>query len=189
MPEQPSLPGFDGAEPTDRLFFALYPDLDAAMRIGDLARRRRAFYGMTGTPVLAEHLHVTLHHLGNFVGLPRGIVSSAREAGAAVSATPFGVVFDRVESFLHGPFVMRAGAGEADLTAFHRRLGEAMKMAGLAHKVKSGFTPHVTLLRDRVLVDAQAVDPIGWTVREFALVHSLLGQTRHIVLARWPLIG
>jgi 2'-5' RNA ligase len=28
---------------------------------------------------------------------------------------------------------------------------------------------------------------IAWRVREFVLVHSLLGRTVHLPLARWPL--
>ena len=55
--------------------------------------------------------------------------------------------------------------------------------------VASQVTPHVTLLYDDVLVEERAVEPIRWTVREFVLVHSLLGQTRHVPLARWPLGG
>jgi len=47
----------------------------------------------------------------------------------------------------------------------------------------------VTLLYDDVLVQERAVEPIRWTVSEFVLVHSLLGQTRHIPLARWSLGG
>jgi 2'-5' RNA ligase len=40
-----------------------------------------------------------------------------------------------------------------------------------------------------ILLEARAVEPIRWTVREFVLVHSLLGQTRHVPLARWSLGG
>jgi 2'-5' RNA ligase len=47
----------------------------------------------------------------------------------------------------------------------------------------------MTLLYDDRSVAEQAVETIGWTAREFVLVHSLLGQTRHIPLGRWPLRG
>jgi 2'-5' RNA ligase len=57
----------------------------------------------------------------------------------------------------------------------------------LARWAKGVFTPHVTLLYDGMSVAEQPVDPISWTVGEFVLVHSLLGQTRHIILDRWPL--
>ena len=45
----------------------------------------------------------------------------------------------------------------------------------------------MTLLYDRRMVAEQAVEPVHLTVREFALVHSLVRQSRHIELARWPL--
>jgi hypothetical protein len=31
------------------------------------------------------------------------------------------------------------------------------------------------------------IAPIGWPVRDFALVLSLAGQSRHIHVGRWPL--
>jgi len=47
----------------------------------------------------------------------------------------------------------------------------------------------VTLLYDDCSVAEQAVETICWTAREFVLVHSLIGQTLHVPLARWPLRG
>jgi 2'-5' RNA ligase len=60
-------------------------------------------------------------------------------------------------------------------------------LAGVRHKSGKQFTPHVTLLRDRISVPEQEIEPICWTAREFVLVHSLLGQTQHIPLGRWSL--
>jgi 2'-5' RNA ligase len=51
------------------------------------------------------------------------------------------------------------------------------------------FTPHVTLLYDRRCIDEQPIEPVGWTVREFALVLSLIGKTQHVPLGRWQLRG
>ena len=52
------------------------------------------------------------------------------------------------------------------------------------------FVPHVTLLRDkRHLLPSMPVEPIEWKVTEFVLVHSLLGETTHRVLARFPLVS
>jgi 2'-5' RNA ligase len=47
----------------------------------------------------------------------------------------------------------------------------------------------VTLLYDDHLVAEHAVEPVSWVVREFALVHSLIGKTSHIVLGRWSVSG
>jgi len=64
--------------------------------------------------------------------------------------------------------------------------GGALAKAGVGARQS---TPHLTLLYDARRVDEQPIDPIRWTVREFVLVHSLLGQTRYIPLGKWPLRG
>jgi 2'-5' RNA ligase len=56
-----------------------------------------------------------------------------------------------------------------------------------AAEVEDAFKPHVTLLRDPLRAKPLRVNPIVWTVRDFVLIHSLLGQTKHVHLGRWPL--
>lgn len=181
------------SRPTDRLFFALFPDDAAAVRIAQIADRLRVEHGLKSSRLEAERFHVTLHHLGDYEGLPQGVVAAAVEAGAAVAAAPFAVAFDRVMSFSAKPggrpFVLHGGDGVAALKAFQQALGVAMTKAGLGRWVKPKFTPHVTLLYDDAAVADRTVPPVAWTAHEFVLVHSLLGQTRHIRLGRWPLRG
>jgi RNA 2',3'-cyclic 3'-phosphodiesterase len=193
MPEQLSLPGFEAApQPTDRLFFAIFPDVDAAARIAQLARRLRSEHGLKGKPLATKRLHVTLHYLGDYVGLPQAIVAAASAAAATVALPSFEVALDRVASFSgrprNRPFVLLGGDGVAALTAFQQALGTALEKAGLGSRAKSPYTPHVTLLYGNHSVAGQAVETVGWTVHEFVLVHSLLGRTRHVPLARWPLL-
>jgi 2'-5' RNA ligase len=192
MPGQSSLPGFDDAPaPTDRLFFALFPDAQAAERIAECARQLRAEHGLHGTPLKTERFHITLHHLGDYAGLPQGVVDMASQAAAAVKSAPFSVSFDRAASFSSSPrnrpLVLRGDAGLAELMVFQRALGVEMSKAGLGRWSKPAYTPHVTLLYDDRAVAEQAVEPITWTAGEFVLVHSLIGQTLHVPLARWPL--
>ncbi len=135
-------------------------------------------------------LHVTLHHLGDFVGLRQDIVDLSIEAAATIQAPAFEVVLDRVMSFKRRhnlPMVLCGGEGVAALESFQRELGRAMQHVGLGMKAERHFRPHVTLLYDDRAIAEQAVEPIAWTAREFVLVHSLLGQTRHVPLARWKL--
>jgi 2'-5' RNA ligase len=191
-PEQSSLVGFDPApRPTDRLFFAIFPADGAAARIAELARHLRGELGLKGRPLAIDRFHVTLVHLGDFVGLPKNIVEAARTVAAAVAAPPFEIVFDRVESFGGGraklPFVLRANEGVVALTAFQQTLVVALAKAGLGSGTKSSYTPHVTLLYDKSPVPGQAVETVAWTAHEFVLVRSLLGRTRHVALERWPL--
>ncbi len=177
-------------EPRDRLFFALFPDPPAAARIVARAEALRARHAMTGRVQDAARMHITLHHLGDFAGVPHRIVESASTAASAVAAAPFEVTFDSATSFGGNPkalpFVLLGDENHA-LKAFQKTLGGAMAKALLAPDAQ--FTPHVTMLRDPVSAPEQLIEPITWTVREFVLIHSLIGQTRHIPLGRWALRG
>jgi 2'-5' RNA ligase len=64
-----------------------------------------------------------------------------------------------------------------------------MTRVGLGRWVVPRFTPHLTLLYDNRYVEGRDVEPIAWSVREFVLIHSVLGKTRHIHLGRWPLLA
>jgi 2'-5' RNA ligase len=196
MSEQLSFPGFAPPPPrvmTDRLFFAAFPDPLTAERIAQLAGRQRDLLGLRARAFAPDRFHITLNHLGDYPSLPGDIVAAATQAGAAIAFAPFEVAFDRVESFFKRsgsrPFVLRGGEGLDGVVAFQRALGAAMVKAGLGKHVERSFTPHVTLLYDDQMIAALPVEAIGWTVREFVLVHSLLGQTRHVALARWTLGG
>jgi RNA 2',3'-cyclic 3'-phosphodiesterase len=160
------------------------------MSIGRLAQHLHDDHRLRGRPLATDRLHVTLHHLGDYVGLRRDIVDLAVGAVTGIESPSFDVVFDRVMSFKrrhNAPLVLCGGESVAALESFQRDLGNAIHKVGLGTKTEQRFKPHVTLLYDDQPVVEQAVEPIGWTVHEFVLVHSLLGQTRHIPLARWKL--
>jgi tRNA(adenine34) deaminase len=181
--------GPDDGRPTDRLFLAVLPDAATAERMERLAHTLRKRLGLTGTPQSAERLHITLNHLGDFRAIPQNIVDAASRAVSSLVATPpFEVTLDRVVSFRageHKPLVLVGGEGVAALEGFHRQLQKALVKHGI--KPEARFKPHVTLLRDRSGVAEQAVESFTWTVGEVVLVHSLLGRTRHLPLARWSL--
>jgi 2'-5' RNA ligase len=180
------------AEP-DRVFFAILPPRHAALAIAERIRLLRAEHELRGRPTAATQLHISLHGLGRFFQIPSVIIASAREAGASVAMRPFEIAFDRVLSFGKGdgkrPLVLRPGDDTMALAAFHRRLGDAMTKAGLRRSRASHFTPHMTLLYDDRAVKEQAIAPIRFPVDGFVLVHSLVGRSRYIELARWPLRG
>jgi 2'-5' RNA ligase len=191
MSAQLSLPGLDIEAPAaDKLLLVISLDANTAERTLELARRERRENGLTGQPLLASRLHITLHHLGNYAGVPKDVVAKARKAAEAVKAAPFDILLNRVMSYAANrdkqPLVLCGGEVTA-LVAFQRSLGEELAKAGLGRWAKSSFTPHVTLLYDNKTVDEHAVEPIGWTVREFVLLHSLVGKTQHIPLGRWSL--
>jgi 2'-5' RNA ligase len=193
---QSSFPGFEEAKPTDRLFLALFPPPETALQIAELASQIRSAHALRGRPLEAARFHITLNHLGDYVGLPPDVVRQARAAVAEAAALtqPFAVAFNRAESFAsmprNRPLVLRGDdEGLSALMAFHKVLGTALKKANLGQWAKPGYTPHVTLLYDDSLLGATSVPPVAWTAGEIVLVQSLLGETRHVHLARWPLSG
>jgi 2'-5' RNA ligase len=206
-PGAPPREGIPETRPTDRLLFAVYPEPQvAATRIAPLAQRLRSELNLRGKPIATERLHATVHFLGDYAALPPDLVSAARAAGSALRMAPFEVTFDRVASFnnrsRNRPLVLKdggtgsgasssglVGGGIRSLRDFHHALGEALLGVGLGRWASPVFTPHVTLLYDDRAVEETPVEDIGWTVREFVLVHSLLGGGRHVALARWPLTG
>jgi 2'-5' RNA ligase len=110
-------------------------------------------------------------------------------AGGSVDVAPFDVTFDRVSRGAQGSLVLRSGDKDGGLAGLHRGLGLSMKRTGLGAWVGGSFTPHMTLLYDDTIVEDVPIQPIGWTVREVTLVHSLIGRSIHIRLARWALRG
>jgi 2'-5' RNA ligase len=172
---------------TDRLFFAICPDETTAASIVDLAWNFRDDYSLRGLPLLPQHIHSTLWHIGDdFFPPPDKLVQALVQRASGVRMPPFRASFDHVESFSGGALVLRGHDGVAGLDMLHAKLGTAL---GIASRKPTGvaFAPHVTLLRDKRLLELKPVQPIEWTVTEFVLVHSLLGKTVHRHLARFPL--
>ncbi|GLQ50963.1 RNA 2',3'-cyclic phosphodiesterase [Dyella flava] len=187
MSSQGSLPGFDPAIPTDRLFLAVFPDPQHAAQLETWAAQRLATQGFRGKPVEAGRLHVTLFHLGDYTELPPGLVAQASEALSHLAAEPFAIRFDRVGSFssrhANAAWVLTASEGNEALHALHKQLATHLRTAALAQHTRDSFTPHMTLVYDKAAVPFESIEPLTWPVREVLLIHSLLGKTRHIRLA------
>ena len=201
MPEHSDLFGsIPPPKPTDRLFFALFPSDEAIPQIVKTSQQLREEHGLTGKSLSNDRLHVTLHHVGDYAGggLPNGLVEAAQDAALKIAMPTFEITFDRVMSFAgsprNKPFVLRGNerhdGGLAALMAFQQAFYLAMCRAGLqGPRANAKFAPHVTLMYDSQGLPEQVVKPIRWRAQDFVLVHSLLGQTKHIHLGRWPIRG
>ena len=186
-------------KPTDRLFFALFPSEEAIPHIVKTSQQLRDEHGLAGKSLSNDRLHVTLHHVGDYAGgLPNGLIEAAQNVASTIAMPAFDVTFDRAMSFAgspkNKPFVLRGNerfdGGLADLMAFQKAFYLAMCRAGLqGPRANAKFAPHVTLIYDEHAVPEQAVEPIRWSARDFVLVHSLIGQTKHIHLGLWPIRG
>jgi 2'-5' RNA ligase len=182
IPESPQL---------HRLFLALLPDATTAAALERLAHALRHKHGLHCWPLPTAHFHVSLHGLCDDMDLRRDMIEIARAAAAKISIAPFALTFDRAMSFRRNqetqPFVLRESGGHAPLHQLYRDLGAALLQAGLRHPSAPRFTPHLTLLYDPRIIGEQKIEPVSWTVTEFALIHSLLGRTQYRILDRWPL--
>ncbi|HJR55596.1 MAG TPA: 2'-5' RNA ligase family protein [Rhizomicrobium sp.] len=190
MSDQLSLPGL-AAAPTDRLFFALMPEAPAAAQAGELVENLRGSCRLTGRALPSRRLHVTLHHVGDFAGLPEAVVGRAKEAGDGLKQQGFAIRFDRAGSFLRKqrtlPLVLRGGAGVTPLIAFQDALGKALATRGF--RPSSHYTPHMTLLYDSRYVEARDVSPVEWSAKDYVLIRSFIGKSRYEMLGRWALAG
>ncbi|MGA9421073.1 MAG: 2'-5' RNA ligase family protein [Rhodanobacteraceae bacterium] len=172
------------------MFLAVFPDADAAACMVRLGCALRGELRLKRQPIRAERLHVTLHFLGNHSGLPHGVIAAVRAAAGRITQPAFEVAFDRVASFAgrsrKRPLVM-LGDDDFGLSALRGALAGQLELAGLADMVDRRFTPHLTLLYDDHAVAPRRIVRIAWTVREFVLVHSLVGRAEYRILDRWPL--
>ena len=99
MPDQLFLPGFERNPALDSLFFALLLEAENTSQIVRLRQRLCEEFGLSGRRIATDRLHISLHGIGAYDGLPRVVVQRAKEAGAAVLAKPFDIVLDRAMSF------------------------------------------------------------------------------------------
>ncbi|EOH6075405.1 2'-5' RNA ligase family protein [Burkholderia cenocepacia] len=191
---QLTLPGFEATRlmPEHRLFFAVMPDPGTATRMTEQRARLGSDVRISGRPLHAERLHVTLYSLGDFVHVPEVVVERACFAATTIDVPPFGVTFDQMLRFNgrpgHRPFVLTGSDGLDALVMFQRSLVEALRGTRLRISGTS-FTPHVTLLYGDGKFSRCDLEPVTWTVNEFVLIHSWLGKTHYDVIGRWPLTG
>jgi len=168
-----------------RLYLGAVPDSDARAKIDRLSVILKRAHRFAGMPIQPERLHVSLLFLGRPSG---GLIRIGHEAGAAVRMPKFQVAFDRTVSFRgkpgQRPFVLVGRDGWNSLQSLRQQMVDALMRKGLKGWARRAFTPHVTLWYGEREIAENPIEPIGWTVREFVLIHSLRG---HTCLARWPL--
>jgi 2'-5' RNA ligase len=139
----------------------------------------------------AKH-HMTVQFLGNHAGSPASVIARAGPAAMQVKVAPFEVALDRIETFAgqrQSPCVLRCTPdSDRFVRSLRSALGEALVTAGLANLLEERFTPHVTIgYIDRPLDEPVAIAPVAWQVRQFALVESHIGESRHEILGQWRL--
>lgn len=166
-----------------RLFFAIRPPAGAVRYI---VEEQRCFG--PGHAVRPEHLHLTTLIVNDHAIFPAAIAERMCAIGDGIAADQFSIVLDQVAAS-HRSVVMVPSEPLRTFQVFQRRLANGMMRAGLGQRHNWRFSPHVTLLYRHGPPLRQWTDALSWTATEFVLIHSLLGETRHEVLARWPLLA
>ena len=176
---------------THRHFFALLPEAHAAARMEGAAQRLLSRHPRLGRPMPRARLHVSLNGLG--LGLDPGEPRIRRAVRAAAEVRPpaFRVAFNRVATFGRGEgpraVVLRGDEGVLGVDLLQTALHAALVEASLVRRRPRAFEAHVTLVRGQGEVPETPVPTISWTVREFLLVHSIVGRGCYDVVARFPL--
>jgi 2'-5' RNA ligase len=166
-----------------RLFFALWPDEDAAEHLSALSQSVAA--QVEGRPVPRGRIHLTLAFLGE---LAPARAEEAMRAAESARSRAFEMILDQVGSF-RAARVAWAGCSRAapGLKALQTRLAKALRSRDFALEERP-FAAHVTLARKISRAPARAsMPPIVWQAREYTLVRSEAGTGSYTVIKTWRL--
>lgn len=168
---------------TERLFFALWPDLACRRGLQSLMQGLPRHGGREPHP---EDLHLTLVFLGDCAPAAR---ACAEAVAAAIQGTPFDLVFDQV-GYWPRPQILWCAPGvvPAALTGLVAALHQGLQRCGFEPE-RRPYVPHLTLARRARPVPACGLaSSLLWVAREFVLVRSDLQTTPHYqVVGHWPL--
>lgn len=168
--------------PRNRLFYALRPSPLARNLIGV----QRDQLGLAESLVENDRLHITLGITEDFTRQPYAEMKRLIEIGAQVSAAPVPVRLDRISGG-NETIALRPSRRIDALAELGQKLQQGLAHAGLLRDAWD-FHPHVTLLYRKGRPFTRTIPAIGWDATDFVLIHSMLGEHRHVELGRWPLI-
>ena len=175
-----------GAEPTRRLFFALWPTgavRDAVDHFSRHAIRKRA------KRVPARNLHITLAFAGSVTAGVRDCLESGAEQ---IQAEPFDLRIDTV-GYWPRPRIIWAGSGQSPRAAWGlvKSLRELFLVCDLQPEARA-WQPHITLARKAGQgLEIKQMGPVDWSISDFCLVESVTEESgaSYRILRRWPLVG
>lgn len=169
-----------------RLFVAIWPDEVLRQKFyalgGELLGNNR------GRRIPPENLHLTLAFLG-YVNAER---QACLEREVSVIQSPaFTLTLDKAGYWPRRGILWAGGTVPEDLLALVRALNQGLSGCGLAPETRP-YQVHLTLVRNvrRLRLDRNnAIEPLAWQVRQFALVASqtLPEGARYEVLRTWEL--
>lgn len=174
------------ARPTERLFFALWPDEGTRSA---LARVQRDLAPPNGRRVHPEDIHLTVVFLGPATPEQRDCAErTAAKVAARDGSVPFELMLERIGSFPRARvFWCGAPVCPPPLLELVVCLNRELRDCGFVPE-RRPYRPHVTLMRKARPVPAQDLrQPIRWRVGELVLVTGTGAVPRYRVLRRWAL--
>jgi 2'-5' RNA ligase len=192
-----------------RVFFALWPDAEAASHLAALAQHLVTTPGARATP--PQNLHLTLVFVGAVttaqIDQLMAIANDARAEFCAALDSPSGeppdaVRLDRLGFWPQGGILWVGSRAAGALSPSHQRRLFNAAPASLANRLTTRlraagfqieprpFVPHVTLGRRVRCASLPRLEaPLTWPVREFALLESIAQplHPRYETLAVFPL--
>lgn len=174
-------------------FYALIPDDEARREIAATGERFRKSHRANGAVIGPDRLHLSLCPMGKPERLRQPLEAALLEAGAAVRANGFEFALDTAMRFTardgQFPLVLCADAATAEsATRLRKAVAAEQVRTGLQVSGVSSYLPHVVLIEGHAIEAIEdAITPIQWKVRDFVLMRSFFGQSRHEVIGRWPL--
>jgi len=179
----------------DNVFFALTPEGQAGTQAIDIQSGFLPQLGDKPYLVPESCLHVSLLDIGIKKNLVlrsfESTIAMAKEAAGKLEVASFEVGFEKALSFNARPdqskaLVLQMDEGRSQILALCKKLKLCLAMAGV-HSDDKAATPHMTLARTLQTIAPTRVAPLRWTATRLVLVHSVVGEKRHIPLQSWPL--
>jgi 2'-5' RNA ligase len=170
-----------------RLFFALWPDDEARLKITENLNRFNLDQNKSRL-VANNNLHLTLHFVGNTsIAEIECLDAQAR----LVNSRPFDLILD-YSGFFEKPKVLWFGCRQAPRTLYdlHQNLGQKITKCAFEPETRA-YSPHVTVARKIIEApESIAFDPVHWQVNRFVLVESISisGGVRYEVVESYPLV-
>ena len=175
---------------TARVFFALWPPPEVARQLSAVADAFAKSAG--GRATRQETIHLTLAFIGD---VPLERLPDLQRAARKVRAEAFDLTLDQFGLWRHNR-IFWAGCSVlppalAELSAAH--VAELQAAGFSVANAGRSFTPHVTLVRKVMALDAALPQcaPLAWRGEKFVLVRSTLsaGGSSYQTLAEFPLAG
>jgi 2'-5' RNA ligase len=171
-------------EATARVFFALWPPAALADDLADFAGQLAQTCG--GKPTRADTVHLTLAFVGD---IDASRLPELAAAAQGLVLPPFELTLDRLGYWPHNRIVWAGcSAPPAGLGELAATLREQVMAAGFAvDRGKTGFFPHVTLLRKATQAPpSEVLEPRGWSCQGFVLVRSQPSASGSLYRVVWP---